>query len=84
VYHSNRLATQYPSCTPNQICDPLVHTMRLRATQPGISGGLGTRVFVGRLPVLIDIRMHFASRTTPTSESSNDYFLMPLTFELRL
>ena len=84
LYRSRRVATQHPACAPTQGCSSTVYRMSIQATQPGISGGIGLRRNLGSLPLSLDARIHFVSRTTPEGGPSNDYFLMPLTFTLGL
>jgi hypothetical protein len=82
LYHSRRVASQYPACTPEQFCIKEHYRMRIDATQPGMSGGFGMRATFGTVPLLLDFRIHFASRTTPENTPSNDYFLMPITLSI--
>jgi hypothetical protein len=82
LYHSRRVASQYPACTPEQFCIKEHYRMHVDATQPGMSGGFGMRATFGTVPLLLDFRIHYASRTTPQSTPSNDYFLMPITLSI--
>lgn len=83
VYGSRRVASQYPACAPNDLCFSTVYRMSIRATGTGVSGGVGTRMMLGTVPLFFDLRIHYASRTTPEGQPSNDYFLMPMTVGLR-
>jgi len=84
VYGSRRVATRYPSCDVGGPCDNATYTLEMRATQPGVNGGIGAQMPVGRVSVFTDFRVHYMLRTSPSGGPSNDYFLLPLTVGLRL
>jgi len=84
VYGSRRVATRYPSCDVAGPCDNATYTLEMRATQPGVNGGIGAQMPVGRVSLFTDVRVHYMFRTSPSGGPSNDYFLLPFTVGLRL
>lgn len=84
VYGSRRVATRYPSCELGGACDNATYTLEMRATQPGVNGGIGAQVPLGTVSAFADLRVHYMVRTSPSGGPSNDYFLLPLTVGLRL
>ena len=85
VYGSHRVATRYPSCQVPNVCDDRgTYKLDIRATQPGVSGGVGVRRLLGTTPLFVDVRMHFIRRTSPSGGPSNDYFLVPVTLGVGL
>jgi hypothetical protein len=84
VYGSRRVATRYPTCDVAAPCERATYTMTMRSTQPGVNGGIGGEIPLGRLSAFADVRVHYMLRTAPAGGPSNDYFLMPLTVGLRL
>ena len=84
VYGSRRVATRYPACDVAAPCENATYTMAMRSTQPGVSGGVGGEIPLGRVSAFADLRVHYMFRTAPGGGPSNDYFLMPLTVGLRL
>jgi hypothetical protein len=84
IYGSRRVATRYPECDVGGPCDTATYTLTMRATQPGVNGGMGAEMPVGRVSLFTEFRVHYMLRTSPNGGPSNDYFLLPLTVGLRL
>ena len=84
VYGSRRVATRHPTCDVGGPCDNATYTIVMRATQPGVSGGAGALMPLGKVAAFADFRVHYMLRTSPSGGPSNDYFLLPLTVGLRL
>ena len=83
-YGSRRVATHYPDCQPGGVCaDRTTHTLELRDTQVGASGGIGVEMRVQRVLLFTELRVHYAYRDTPRGQPSNDYFLVPLSVGVR-
>ena len=82
-YRSNRIATHYPDCRPDEPCLRARSTLELRDSQIGASGGIGGEVRVQKLIVFTEFRVHYAYRNTPHGEPGNDYFLLPFSIGVR-
>lgn len=87
VYDSRREATAYPDCELPGVCgDRSTHTMTIRDTQLGLNGGIGANLRVGpsQSAFFVELRVHYARRSTPAGRPSNDYFLTPVSVGFRL
>lgn len=83
LYQSRRLATRYNDCQPVGPCDRGTYRLELRDTQFGWSGGVGADFELGSLPVFAETRLHYVYNDRPGGQSSNDYFLWPLSVGIR-
>jgi hypothetical protein len=82
-YRSNRVATRYPNCLPDDLCFQTRSTLEMRDRQVGASGGIGAEVRVQKVLLFTELRVHYAYRDTPHGQPSNDYFLVPLSIGIR-
>jgi hypothetical protein len=73
-----------PTCEAAGPCDNSTYELEMRSTQPGMNGGVGAQMPLGKVSLFTDIRVHYMFRTSPSGGPSNDYLLMPLTVGLRL